>query len=155
MSFKTTNLHKILYKLQVFKSHSITPRKNWIKNSDKYAHLPIISFINTKFYEILFWGLREVALTNCFSSIHVFNLVKFLTLKLQEKIIDSKFPANIHLYTVCPLNYKVQVLFRGFRGVALTSCFNSILNFGQISEFKKGIIPRKKNWIKISCKYVH
>ena len=37
-----------------------------------------------------------------------------------------------------------EVLSSGFRGVALTNCFNRIFHFGQISKFKKGVTPRKK-----------
>ena len=33
--------------------------------------------------------------------------------------------------------------------------FMSIFHFGQISMFKKGVIPRKKYWIKISYGYAH
>ena len=32
---------------------------------------------------------------------------------------------------------------------------SSIFHFGQISKFKKGVTPRKKNGIKISCGYAH
>ena len=37
-----------------------------------------------------------------------------------------------------------ETLLSGFRGVALTNCFSSISHFGQISKFKKGVIPGKK-----------
>ena len=43
----------------------------------------------------------------------------------------------------------------GFRGVAQTNCFSSIFHFGQISKFKKGLIPRKKIESKISCGYAY
>ena len=43
--------------------------------------------------------------------------------------------------------------------VILLSCSNkknsSIFHFGQISKFKKGVTPRKKGGIKISCGYAH
>ena len=39
-----------------------------------------------------------------------------------------------------------EILSSGFRGVALTNCFSRIFhNYGQISKFKKGVTPRKKN----------
>ena len=52
-----------------------------------------------------------------------------------------------------------EILLSGFRGVALTNCFSSIFHFGQISKFKKGVIPRKKwnqnfLWICTSTHYV-
>ena len=37
-----------------------------------------------------------------------------------------------------------EILLSGFRGVALTDYFSSIFHFGQISKFKKGVIPRKQ-----------
>ena len=37
-----------------------------------------------------------------------------------------------------------KLLFSSFRGVALTKCFSSLFNFGQISMFEKGITPKKK-----------
>ena len=43
-----------------------------------------------------------------------------------------------------------DILLSGFRGVALTNCFSIIFHFHQISKFKKGVIQRQKNWIKIS-----
>ena len=46
-----------------------------------------------------------------------------------------------------------EILLSGFRGVTLTNCFIIIFHFGQISKFKKSVIPRKNNWIKISCEY--
>ena len=36
------------------------------------------------------------------------------------------------------------MLLSGFRGVALKNYFSSILNFGQIPQFKRGITPRIK-----------
>ena len=38
-----------------------------------------------------------------------------------------------------------EILLSGFRGVALTNCFSSIFDFGQISKFNKGVTARKKN----------
>ena len=48
-----------------------------------------------------------------------------------------------------------EILLTGFRGIPLTNCFSRIFNFGQISKFKRGIIPGNKNYIKISCGYAH
>ena len=46
--------------------------------------------------------------------------MSFITTKFQENLLSS------------------------FRGVASTNCFSSILYFGQISRFKKGVTPRKR-----------
>ena len=81
MSFTTTKFHEIL--LSVFRGVALTncfssiflfgeifkfekgnsEKKNWIKISCGYAHLHIMSFITTKFHEILLSGFRGVALT--------------------------------------------------------------------------------------------
>ena len=47
------------------------------------------------------------------------------------------------------------ILLSSFSGVALSNCFSSIFHFCQISKFKKSVIQRKKNGIKISCGYAH
>ena len=68
-----------------------------------HADLHIMSFINTKFQEILLSGFRGVALTNCFSSIfHFGQISKFKKGKLQEKKMESKFPVDMHIFTLCP-----------------------------------------------------
>ena len=72
--------------------------------------------------------------------------------KLLLKRIKSAFPVKMHIYTLCPSKFHA-ILLRGFGGVVLTNCFSSIFHFRQISKFKKGVNPRKKNGIKISCEY--
>ena len=62
--------------------------------------------------------------------------------------------AHLHIKSFITTKF-YKILLSGFRGVALTNCFSSIFHFGQISKFKKGVTPRKKNWIKISCGYAH
>ena len=50
-----------------------------------------------------------------------------------------------------------EILLSGFRGIVLTNSFSSISHFGQISKFKKDVIPRKKlnqNFLWI-CGYTH
>ena len=68
--------------------------------------------------------------------------------KLLLKKIKSAFPVKMHIYTLCIVlhNYKVSrnSIEQFFRGIVLTECFRSIFHFGQISKFKKGVIPRKK-----------
>ena len=78
-------------------------RKNWIKITCGYAHLHIMSFITTTFQEILLRSFRGVALTNCFSSIfHFCQISKFKKCVTPRKRIESKFPVDMHIYTLCP-----------------------------------------------------
>ena len=82
----------------------IAPRtRNRIKMSHGYAHLHIMSFITTKFQEILLSGFRGVALTHCFSSIFFFRQISnFKKSVIQRKKMESKFPVDMHIYTFCP-----------------------------------------------------
>ena len=62
-----------------------------------------MSFITTKFYEILLSGFRGVALTNCFSSIFYFGQIsKFKKGVTPSKEIESKFPVDMRIYIECP-----------------------------------------------------
>ena len=77
-------------------------QKIWIRISCGYAHLHIKSFINTKFHEILLSGFRGVSLTNCFRSIfHLSQISKFKKGVITRKKIESKFPVEMHIYTLC------------------------------------------------------
>ena len=58
-----------------FKKGHFSPKKNHIGTSWGYAHLHIMSFITTKFYETLLSGYRGVVLTICFSSIFHFGQI--------------------------------------------------------------------------------
>ena len=63
----------------------------------------IMSFITTKFQEILLSGFRGVALANCFSSIfHFGQIYKFKKGVTPRKKVESKFSVNMHIYTLCP-----------------------------------------------------
>ena len=61
-----------------------------------------MSFIATKFQAILLSGLRGVALTNCFSRTFHFGQISKLKkgASLREKKIESKFPVDMHIYTM-------------------------------------------------------
>ena len=62
-----------------------------------------MSFITTKFHEILLSGFRGVALTNCFSIIfHFGQISKFKKGVTLRKKIESKFPVDMHIYTLRP-----------------------------------------------------
>ena len=126
--------------------------KNWIKISSEDAYLHIMSFITTKFQEILLSGFRGVALTKCFSSIFHFGQIskfkKGVILRKKNWIKISCGYAHLHIMTFITIKFQ-EILMSGFSRVALTNCFNSIFHFGQISKFKKGITP----WKKIESKF--
>ena len=62
-----------------------------------------LSFITTKFHAILLSGFNGVVLTNCFSSIiHFRQISKFKKSVIQIKKVESKFPVDMHIYTLCP-----------------------------------------------------
>ena len=123
-----------------------------------------MSFITTKFHEILVSRSSGVVLTNCFSSIfHFCQISKFKKGHCsQKKKIESEFPVDMHIYTLCPSLLQFQeFLLSGFRRVVLTNCFSSIFHFRQISKFKKGHCSQKKKkklnqnflWICTSTKF--
>ena len=92
----------ILIKFLSSRRASFRPKK-WIKISCGYAHLHDMFFITTKFQEILLNGFREVALTNCFSSIfHFGQISKLKKGVILRKKIESTFPVYMHIYTLCP-----------------------------------------------------
>ena len=71
-----------------------------------------MSFIATKFHEIQLSGFRGVALTNCFNSIfHFGQISKFKKGATPRKKIESEFPVDMHVNTLCPYNYKVESKF--------------------------------------------
>ena len=77
--------------------------KKWIKISCGYTHLHMMSFIITTFLEILLSGFRGSVLTNCFSSIvHFGQISKFKKGVTPREIIESKFPLEMSIYTLCP-----------------------------------------------------
>ena len=105
-----------------------------------------MSFIPKKFHEILLSRFSGVALTNCLSSI--FNFGQILSSKrgITPRKKWNQIPSGYaHLYIKSFITSKFQTLLNGFRWVALTNCFSSIVYFGQISKLKKGVILRKKN----------
>ena len=83
-----------------------------------------MSFITTKFHEILTSGFSGVALTNC-SEKYLSFWSNFLVQKgalLPEKTIECKFPVDMHICTYCLsiLQSFHKIMLSGFRGVALT-----------------------------------
>ena len=81
-------------------------------------------------------------------------LSKVLTV-LSEKESDQYFLwmcTYVHCMSLSTTKLH-EILLSGFRVVSLTNCFISILNFGQISKFKKGRNSQKNIWIKNSCEY--
>ena len=106
-----------------------------------------MSFITTKFHEILLSGFRGVVLTNCFSSIFHFRQIskfkKGVTPRKKKGFKISCGYAHLHIMSFITTQFHENLL-SGFRGVALTNCSSSIFHFGLISKFKKGVTPRKK-----------
>ena len=125
---------------------ALLPEKNWNKMSCGYAHLHIMSVITTKFQEILLSGFRGVALTNCFSSnFHFRQNTKFKKSVIQRKKMKSKFPVDMHIYTLCPSLLQVSGnSVEWFQRSCANKKNRSIFPFCQISKFKKGVTPRKK-----------
>ena len=82
-----------------------------------------MSFLTTKFQEILLSGFRGVTLTNCFSSIfHFGQISKFRKGVTQRKKNWIKiFCGYAHLHIMTFLTTKFhEILLSGFRGVLLT-----------------------------------
>ena len=63
-----------------------------------YAHLHIMSFITTKFQEIVFRTCANKKNSRIFHFGQMSKFKKGITLKK----IESKFPVNMHMYTFCP-----------------------------------------------------
>ena len=88
---------------QTKKGLLIAPQKDQISISCGYAYLHIMSFITTKYHAILLSGFSGGVLTNCFSSIfHFCQISKFKKRVIQRKNTESKFPVDMHIYTLCP-----------------------------------------------------
>ena len=124
----------------------------WPRKSCKFfllfKFLPKIRFSNVFFnkYEHFkkhfVWKVeqfRGVAITNCSS--------KFKGGVTSKKKIESKFPANMHIYALSPL--KLQSLRKFCWAVSEEFHWQTVsvvyLYFGQISKFNRGITPRKKS----------
>ena len=112
------------------------------------------------FQEILLSGVRGVALTNRFSSIlHFGQISKVKYGVIPSKKIESKFPVDMHIYTLCP---SLLQSFRKFcwavsEELCWQTVLSSIFHFGQIYKFKQGVTPRNKlneNFLWI-CTFAH
>ena len=93
---------------QVHISHAPTLLENAVYNEWQFQALVtgngIMSFITTKFQEILLGGFSGVTLTNCFSSIfHFGQISKFKKgVTQRKKNCKKKFPVDKLIYTLCP-----------------------------------------------------
>ena len=122
-----------------------------------------MSLITTKFHTILLSCFSGFVLTNCFSSIfHFRQISKFKKGVTPRKKMESKFPVDLHIYTLCP---SLLQSFRKFcwavsEELRSQTVLSNIFHFGQISKFKKGVTPKKKKrnqnflWICASTHYV-
>ena len=61
----------------------------------------------------------ELRRENCFSGIFNFGLQKLKEGHNSPQKIDSKFPANMHIYTVCPSKLQVMAVTQMVRALAL------------------------------------
>lgn len=64
-------------------------------------HIYTVFTLTIKLQEILLSSCREVAMTNCFSGIYIFNLAKFFCSKVgitPRKITESEILANRHIF---------------------------------------------------------
>ena len=97
------------------------------------------------------WNNWYICVFHPIVSVVSFILAKFQSSKrpfLREKKRIKISCGHAFLYIMFLKTTKCQeILLRGFRGFALTNCFSCIFHFGQVSKFKKGVIPRK-NWFK-------
>ena len=133
--------------ISMFKKGVIPRKKYWIKISYGYAHFHGSSFTTKKFQEILLSGFRGVALTNFW--VVSFILVKF---KLKKGVILRKKKKKNFLWICISTLYvlhdhkfqenSVQQFLKELRSQNVS---HSIFHFDQISNFKKGVFPRKKN----------
>ena len=89
-----------------------------------------------------FWAASEEL---CWQTVLVVSFIwsNFLVQKGRNswKKIESKFPVDMHIYTLCLHYYRVS-----WNSVERfqRSWDDKLLNFGQISKFKKGVFPIKK-----------
>ena len=106
-----------------------------------------MSFITIKFHEILLSGFRRVALTNCFSTIfHFGQISQFKKGVILRKKIEWKSLVDMRIYSLCPslLQRFTKFCWAVSEMLRWQTVLSSIFHFGQISEFKKGVTPRKK-----------
>ena len=87
----SSELHKIIL-TKVQKGYKLLLKKDQIITSCKNAYLQIMSFITTRFHEILLNGFSGVVLTNCFeygSIFHLGQISKFYMGHYSQKNIES------------------------------------------------------------------
>ena len=138
----SSELHKIIL-AKVQKGYKLLLKKDQISISCKKAYLQIMSFITTKFHEILFLRFQWSCAYELWWVVSLI-LVKFLSSKrgiIPRIKIESEFPVDMHIYTLSP---SLLQSFGKFCWAVSEDCFSSIFSFGQISKFKKGVTPRKK-----------
>ena len=122
-------LNIILAKVQ--KGYKSLLKKNQISISCKNAYLHIMSFITTKFHEILLRGFSGVALTKCFRSIFYFGQIsnfKKGVIPIRKLNQNSCGYAYQHIMSFITTKF-LEILLSGFRGVVLTNRFSCIFKF--------------------------
>ena len=94
------------------------------------------------------WAVtEEMRWQTVLSSIfHFGQISKFKKGVTPRKKVESKFPVDMHICTLCP---SLLQSFRQFCGAVSKelrwqTVFNSIFHFGQFFKFKKGVTRRKR-----------
>ena len=131
-----------------FKYGRNSEKKNGIKISCGYAHLHIMSFIFTKFHEILLSGFRGVALTR------KTGLTDWLTNWQTDWLTDG----SKTLYPTQHVNSRFR---KEYSGTKNSSCYNKLIYFQfnksccEIIEFALNSITQKvnakKKWMTEIC----
>ena len=118
--------------------------------SFKNSYLHIMSFITSKFHEIILSVSEEFRWQTVLSSIfHFGQHFKFKKGVIRRKKNKSNF---LWLCTFCP---SLLQSFRKFCWTVSEELLWKTFHFGQISKFKKGVIRREKKLIKLSCEYAY
>ena len=122
----------------------VLSEKSQIRIFCEYAHLHIMSFITTKFHEILFRGFWGVVLRNCYSSLFNFDQIS----KLKNGIASRKknwtwIFCNVHSTCICPSLLK-SIITTKFCSAVLEELHRQTVLAVYFSKFKRGITPRRK-----------
>ena len=123
------------------------------------SSIPMVEFQNYYIIKGCIISKGRLESSTCFCTHNPIDFIHFLFLSyrlitwMQDAIVGWVINICFNLTMFCNVSLSLRKL-SGFRGVALTNCFSSIFHFGQISKFKKGLIPRKK-MNQTSCGYAH
>ena len=128
------------WNINLFFNHSI-----WNERKSEQAHIPhaptlLENAVNNE------WQFQSLVTGNRTENQHKIILAKVQKwYKVLLKLIKSAFPVKMHIYTLCSSSLQSDTKFCWPVSVELRCrTVSSIFHFGQISKFKKGVIPRRK-----------